>query len=119
MTNVQIAIADRGYAEQVAQLLADGEHRVYIVETPTAAIDGVIVVDEPHLRTPALDAKDADRYIVMSDGPFDTVRLWRAGIRYLAFTSDPPSVTQIAVLAAELRLMHHRGQWPELYWPAK
>ena len=109
MTNVQIAIADHGYAEQVAQLLADGEHRVYLVETPAAAIDGVILIDEPHLKTLLLDPNEAECYIVLKpDAPLNTADLWSAGIRSLAYTSDPVSVTAIAVLAAELRLTNAR-----------
>ena len=109
MINVQITIADRGYAEQVAQLLADGEHQVHIVDSPAQAMDGVILIDEPHLHALGLDPKDAERYIVLEpNNPSNTADLWRAGVRYVAFTSDPVAVTKMAVLAAELRLMTTR-----------
>jgi len=106
VTNIQIAIADIDYARKVSDLLADGDHRVHIVDTPAIVVDGVILLDEPRLNALALDPKDAERCVVLEPGlPLHTADLWRAGVRYLAFTSDPISVTKMAVLAAELRLM--------------
>jgi hypothetical protein len=46
MTTVQLAIADRQYADQIRNLLMDGDHRVYIVDVPHPSIDGVIAMDE-------------------------------------------------------------------------
>src|ERR1700683_4074966 len=47
MQNVQIAIPDRTYAEGLRDLLmADGQHQVYVVDCPSPAIDGIVVVDD-------------------------------------------------------------------------
>ena len=47
MHNVQIAIPDRTYAQGLHDLLvADGQHQVYVVDFPSPAIDGVVVVDD-------------------------------------------------------------------------
>lgn len=68
-------------------------------------MDGVILIDEPHLHALGLDPKDGERYIVLEpNNPLNIADLWRTGVRYLAFTSDPISVTKMAILAAELRL---------------
>jgi hypothetical protein len=110
MTKVQIAISDPNYAAEIGQLLEDGEHLVYLVDRPSVGLDGIILLDGPHLDALAPDPRDAERYILLErDAALNTADLWRAGIRHLAFKTDPISVTRLAVLAAELRFMTSRS----------
>ncbi len=66
-TNVQIAIEDRAYAEELRDLLEeDNERRAYIVDTPNPAMDVVIVLDETALgHVGVLERREALRYIIL------------------------------------------------------
>lgn len=107
MTNVQIAIGDRDYCEALRQLLlADGQHRVYEVEYPSPAIDGVVVADQTVTgRMNLAEGVDLSRYVFFTRKVgFDVDRLWAAGIRHVIHADCPPHLGRLVVLAAEKRL---------------
>ena len=107
MHNVQIAIRDRAYADALRNLLlADGQHEVHVVECPSPAIDGVVVVDE----TTAIQMKlwggfDFGRCVVFTRKvPIQPDQLWEAGVRHVIQADYPPHMGWLVVLAAERRL---------------
>ena len=104
MPTVQIAIADRRYADQLRDLLvSDGTHRAYFVDTPNPRIDGVIVVDEDLVGDVAAHA--VDRCVIIARKDSKRLRsFFQAGVRHLVFASDPTATVRLAILAAELRL---------------
>jgi hypothetical protein len=107
MQNVQIAIHDRIYAEALRDLLmADGEHLVYLVDYPSPAIEGVVVIGEAVMTRPALSAGlDVGRCIVFTRKvAIEVNRLWEAGVRQVIHADYPPEVGRLVVLAAERRL---------------
>jgi len=101
MTNVQIAISDRGYAQALHDLLtADGTHEVHLVECPNPAINGVVVADD----TVALDwlRIDVHQYVAfVGVSNFGTNRLWQAGVRHLIQANCPPRLACLEILAAQ------------------
>ena len=85
LSNVQIAIKDKVYAEKLRGLLEeDNRHRAFVVDSPNPAMDGLIVLDETTLqhRVPA-EGSAALRYIVLCKESSDTPKLWEAGVRCL------------------------------------
>jgi hypothetical protein len=108
MTDIQIAIQDRGYAGELLRLLAaDGNHRVHLVDQPASDIDGIVVVDEQIAkRSTLLKEADLTRYVVVaSQHASDVDWLWRIGIRRIIPADYPPPVARVAVLLAERALM--------------
>jgi len=106
MTNVQIALDDRVYAQTLADLLSDGEHRAFVVETPQLAIDGVIFLDSAHFKTLAPEGH-ARCVVFRPDGDPQLSDIWNAGVRHVVFASDPPSVARLAIFAAEQRIIQN------------
>jgi hypothetical protein len=106
MTNVQIAIRDRGYAEELRRLLlADGQHQVHIVECPTPLIDGVVVVDSTDIaRLQLPQGSDLRRCVVFARTDLDANGLWESGVRHVIHAEYPPQVGHLVVIAAETRL---------------
>lgn len=106
ITTVQIAIEDQVFAEQLGSLLAgDNRHRVYFVDRPNPAMDGVVVVDETTLgRLGVLEESVAVRCIVLKKDSSDPDKLWDAGVRYLVPAEYPPSLVQTVILGTEMRL---------------
>src|SRR5690242_3003783 len=106
MPTVQIAIADRRYADQVRDLLvSDGTHLVYIVDVPNPKIDGVIVVDDCRLKEVPCGPLVIERYVVVAtEGSQRISSLFLAGVRHVIFAGDSPTIARLAILAAELRL---------------
>lgn len=107
MTNVQIAIQDIRYAEELRQLLeADGSHRVHLVHRPSSAVDGIIVVDVRFVvDVTALNASDVSRCVVFSrNGTSEWQTLITAGVKYLINGDCSPALGRLVVLAAEFRL---------------
>lgn len=104
MLTVQLAIADRRYADQIRDLLVlDGTHRVLVVDAPNPAIDGVIAMDEGLVGD--LAAYDLERCVIVSrKGSRRIASLFDAGVRHLVFATDSPRTVRLAILAAELRL---------------
>lgn len=104
--NVQIAIEDRVYAEQLRGLLEeDGEHRAYVVDRPNPAIDGVIVLDETTVDDVAVPAgRDGMRYFVLGNEASDPNKLWNAGVQRLLPAKHPPELIRFAILYTELIL---------------
>lgn len=102
VTNVQIAIEDRDYAEKLRGLLvADGNHEVHVLERPITAVDGVIVVDEKMARQAIL----SERYVVLlGSGAFQADELFEAGVRHVIHAGCAPQLGLLTVLAAERRL---------------
>ena len=105
MPTVQIAIADYLYAEQIQDLLVrDGNHRVYLVDTPNPKIDGVIVVDDRRLKEVPFGSV---RYVIVANKASRRISsLFHAGVHHLIFATDSPNTACLAILAAELRLGH-------------
>jgi hypothetical protein len=117
MHNVQIAVPDRTYAHGLRDLLmADGQHQVYVVDYPSPAIDGVVVVDDAMTKQMALSGGfDFDRCVVFTRTvPIEVNRLWEAGVRHVIQADYPPHVGRLVVLAAERRLVGNAVFDPEL-----
>jgi hypothetical protein len=110
MTDIQIAIEDRGYAEELLRLLlADGNHRVHLVDQPVSAIDGVVVDEAGAKRSTLLKDADLARYVVFTNQHSDADWLWQIGIRRVVPSDYPPPVARVAVLLAELALKEARA----------
>lgn len=103
MHNVQIAILDRAYAEAIRDLLmADGQHQVYVVDYPSPAIDGVVVVDDAITLSAGFDF---DRCVFFAQNvAVEANQLWEAGVRHVIHADCPPHMGRFVVLAAERRL---------------
>jgi hypothetical protein len=104
MTNVQIAIRDRSYAEELGcSLEADGSHRVYFVDLPTRSIDGIAVVDETVVdQLISADGPDLRRCVIFTTNPhLDVDKLWKCGVRHVIQADYPPNTGRFVVLAAE------------------
>jgi hypothetical protein len=106
ISNVQIAIEDHVYAEQLRGLLEeDSAHRAYVVDRPDPAIDGVMVLDETTLGdVPVPAGRDGMRYLVLGSEVSDPNKLWNAGVRRLLPAKHPPELVRIAILSTELIL---------------
>jgi hypothetical protein len=106
VTNVQIAIEDQAYAEELRGLLeADNKHRAHIVDRPISTLDGVVVLDETTLgHVAVLEENDALRYIVLFKESFDPDKLWQTGIQYAVPAQYPADLVRIVILGTELRL---------------
>ena len=106
MRNIQIAVRDSSYARALEDLLSsDGAHRVYVVDQPVPALDGVVVLDEDGATSLAAEGGDKERYVVVARGhrPERLRDLWNAGVRHVIFQGDALPVAQLAILAAEMR----------------
>ena len=114
VTNVQIAIKDQSYAEELRRLLvADGKHRVRVVHRPISPIQGLVVLDATLLDDPMLpEGHDSSRCIVFSQNEIlDVNSIWKAGIRHVIHADYPPPVGRLVVLAAEMRLNAGGRDW--------
>jgi hypothetical protein len=104
MTRVQIAIEDRRYAAALRDLLlADGKHRVLVLDYPSPAVEGVAVVDENILyRLAGTHRIDLSRYIIfLRRTEYDANELFEAGVRHVIHAGAPPEVARLIVLGAE------------------
>ncbi len=106
MHNVQIAIQDEAYAQELRRLLvSDGNHRVQVVDRPSPALTGVVVVDETLIRHSTWrEEPNITRYLVLANEPCDADELWEIGIRQVVPAHYHPSILRIVVLAAEVQL---------------
>ena len=107
MTNVQIVISDPDYAETLRDLLiADGQHRVQILNYPNPAINGVVVVDNTIVsQVTSSPGLDFDRCVIFTQKvDLDMNQFWEAGVRHVIHADQPPDVGRLVVLAAEKRL---------------
>jgi hypothetical protein len=106
MKTVQLAIRDSDYAQSLRNLLLrDGTHRVYLVDQPNLRLDGVVVIDENRFQNLASLDTEPERFVVVTRKGADNLsRVWEAGIRHVVFEEDSPNTTQLAIIAAELRL---------------
>jgi hypothetical protein len=106
MKTVQLAIRDSHYAQSLRNLLLrDGTHRVYLVDQPNLGLDGVVVIDENRFQNLAQLDPEPERFVVITRKGTDNLsRVWEAGIRHVVFEGDSPNTTQLAIIAAELRL---------------
>ena len=107
MHSVQLAIRDRAYGSALRDLLmSDGQHVVYVVDYPSPAIDGIVVVDDTIAsRMISSTALDLDRCVVfIQNVALDVNQLWEAGVRHVIYGDYPPDVGELVVLAAERRL---------------
>jgi hypothetical protein len=114
MTDVQIAIKDQSYAVELRRLLvADGKHRVHVVQRPTLPIRGVVVLDATLLHNLMLpEGHDLRRCVVFSHNEtLDVNSIWKAGIRHVIHADYPPPVGRLVVLAAEMRLNAGEPGW--------
>jgi len=86
--------------------MADGQHQVYVVDYPSPAIDGVVVVDDAIANRMALSVGfDFERYVVFTRTvPTELNQLWEAGVRHMIQADYPPQVGRLVVLSAETRL---------------
>ena len=111
MKTVQLAIQDSDYARSVRKLLLrDGRHNVYLVDRPNLVVPGVIVMDESAFQNLADDDSDPERFVIVTGKGSDRLsRMWEAGIRHVVFERDSPFTTQLAIIAAELRLPEELG----------
>lgn len=106
ISNVQIALEDQAYAEQLRVLLEeDGKHRADVVAEPNALLAGVIVLDETtvgHLAVP--EGREAMRFFVLANEASDPTKLWSAGVRRLLPAGHPPELVRHAILYTEFLL---------------
>ncbi|HEX5226830.1 MAG TPA: hypothetical protein VFW44_03935 [Bryobacteraceae bacterium] len=113
MTTVQIAIRNRRYAAALRDLLvADGNHCVYMMDRPSAAIGGIVVVDDTIVdRLRGSQEFDFSRFIVFIHRlNFDADRLFAAGVRYVIHVDSPPETGRLIVVAAERRFREEAGK---------
>jgi hypothetical protein len=117
MKTVQLAFRDSNYARSVRKLLLrDGTHNVYLVDQPNLDLAGVVVMDESAFQNLADDDSDRERFVIVTGKGSDRLsRMWEAGIRHVVFEEDPPYTTQLAIIAAELRLPRELGP-PTASW---
>jgi len=117
INDIQIALADQTYAEQLRGLLeADGKHRAHIVAEPNPIFDGVIVLDETtvdHFAVPA--GREAMRIFVLAGESSDSNKLWRAGVRRVLPAKQPLELIRFAILYTQLILGQENspGDLPE------
>jgi len=106
MKTIQLAIRDSDYAQSVRNLLLrDGAHRVYLVDRPNLGLEGIVVIDEDQFRNLAQHDPEPERFVIITRRATENLsRVWDAGIRHVVFEEDPPLTTQLAIIAAELRL---------------
>jgi hypothetical protein len=111
MKTVQLAIRDSDYARSVRKLLLrDGTHNVYLVDQPNLDLAGVVVMDESTFQNLPVDDSDMERFVIVtSKGSDRLARMFDAGIRHVVFEGDSPYTTQLAIIAAELRLPSTTG----------
>jgi hypothetical protein len=117
MKTVQLAIHDSDYARAIRKLLLrDGTHNVYQVNHPNLRMDGVVVMDESTFQNLPDDDSDRERFVIItSKGSHGLARMFDAGIRHVVFEGDSPYTTQLAIIAAEMRLPQEpRG--PSIAW---
>ena len=105
MRTVQLAIANRRYADQIQELLVrDGDYSVEVVNTPNPTLDGVIVMDEDLVDNIA--AYDPQRCVIIArKTPQKIASLFEQGVRQVVFDGDSPNTARLAILGAELRVM--------------
>ncbi len=104
---VQLVLEDANYAKCLCDLLTlKARHRVFIMDSPETAIDGVVVVDGHFLLAHTeLLSEIPERLVVLSGNDIqDLERIWKAGVQHVVFKGDPPGTAELAVMAAELRL---------------
>jgi hypothetical protein len=111
MKTVQLAIRDSDYARSIRKLLLrDGTHNVYLVDQPNLGLAGVVVMDESKFQSLPDDDSDMERFVIVtSKGSDRLARMFDAGIRHVVFEGDSPYTTQLAIIAAELRLPRVSG----------
>ncbi len=104
--NVQIAIEDQGYAEELRSLLEeDNKHRAHVGDRLNPTISGVVVLDETTLGYDKVPkGTDALRYVVLRTESADLDKLWEAGIRYVIPAKSPPNLVRLVIIGMELRL---------------
>jgi hypothetical protein len=104
ITNVQIVIEDQVYAEELRGLLEqDNKHRAYVVDRPSPAIAGLVVLDETTLHR-AVAEGTALWCIVLYRGPTHPDKLWETGVRCVVPADYPPTLVQTVIIGMELRL---------------
>lgn len=106
MKTVQLAIPNSKYVQALRNLLLrDGTHRVHLVEHPDLALDGVVVIDANNPENLSLLESNPERFVVIAkNGADNLARIWQAGATHVVFERDPPSTSQLSIIAAELRL---------------
>jgi hypothetical protein len=106
MKTVQLAIQDSKYVQALRTLLLrDGTRRVHLVERPDLALDGVVVIDANNPENVSLLESDPERFVVIARTGTDNLsRIWEAGATHVVFEQDPPTTSQLSIIAAELRL---------------
>jgi hypothetical protein len=111
MKTVQLTIHDSDHAGAVRKLLLrDGTHDVYLVDQPNLQLDGVVVMDEHTFQNLPDDDSNRERFVIVtSKGSDRLARMFDAGIRHVVFEGDSPYTTQLAIIAAELRLPSESG----------
>ncbi len=106
MKTVQLAIPDSEYTQALRSLLLrDATHSVCLVEHPDLRLDGVIVVRADSSENLSLLESDPERFVVITRNGTDLSRIWDAGARHVVFEKDSPNTAQLAIIAAELRLL--------------
>jgi hypothetical protein len=108
MKTVQLAIPDSEYTQALRNLLVrDAAHSVYLVKRPDLRMDGVVVIAADNPENLSLLESDPDRFVVITRNGTDQLsRIWEAGARHVVFDKDPPNTAQLAIIAAELRLLN-------------
>jgi hypothetical protein len=116
ISNVQIALQDQTYAEQLRSLLEeDGKHRVHVLDRPIRTLAGIVVLDEATLRfVGVLEETDALRYVVLRKDFCDPDELWERGVRYLVPLAYSLNLVRTLILGMELHLHIEQGPEPPI-----
>jgi hypothetical protein len=105
MDTIQIAIEDRYYANRLGHFLEDDHtHAVHVVETPDAALGGVVLADDTTIEHLPIGI-DPQSLIVLTKGSACVQTLWDAGVRWIVPAEYDPAIVRLVVLAAEMRLL--------------
>ena len=106
MKTVQLALPDSEYAQSLRNLLLrDGSHQVLVVDQPDLKLDGVVVIDGDRFESLSVIEPEPERFVVITRKGTDHLsKVWEAGVRHVVFEGDSPNTTQLAIIAAELRM---------------
>ncbi|HKW96463.1 MAG TPA: hypothetical protein VJN43_01970 [Bryobacteraceae bacterium] len=106
MQTVQLALGNAPYEEVLRDLLLHSEScQITTVDRPDPNKSGVLVVNDETLGCLPRPLDRPERVVLIThNDPGRLQRAWEAGIRSVAFDTDPPRTIMLAVMAAALRV---------------
>ena len=111
MRNVQLSIADAGYAAALREALTRiGSWHVAMVDRPDPAMPCVLVLDESSFDQIPLPLADPQRVVLISEqDPQLLARAWYACIVSVVSTDYSIPTIMVAIMAAALRVGKLQG----------